>query len=191
MFGKQSFLSRICFGNRKPTGSMIKTRCEPPGLPSQVFNRLSVKGSRADLEQFRLAVGGCGIKWSGVGEYGHFNFDSIVPIPQDEIRSMWRLRSQVRLEELRIKHWNVNSEAWGCTLKAMDHELIFNFCTASEPPKKIIGALVERYPFLRFQMGYANRNLGIEGVFIGKHGKLYHWAKTKFTHESKQRPRAA
>ena len=171
----------------KPSPNASKPRDSWPqqrGLELTVSNWLVVKGRGLDLIDFSKEVGGFGITCKGIDDYNPLNFDSIIPIPQQELQKVWQQQSQRQLAVLRKTYWHIDSQAWGCrVVEENDHSITYCFSTVAEPPLYILEQLIRRYPNLKFNLSFSRKDR--LGVLLGQRGRPLYWHKDKFGHEKR------
>lgn len=143
-----------------------------------MFNRLSVKGSRKELEIFRRSVGGVGFSHRGIGEYNDLNFDSIIPIPNQQVLRAISNRNIFEVEGLRLKYWGTSSEAIGVRLIETNNRLEYTFCTFTKMPEALIRKIIAKFPHLKIRLDAENERLGEVFQLVSRSGKSFKWTKT-------------
>lgn len=169
------WVSALICSNRQSAQRTSKPH-ELSGIAPICFNTLTVKGPRQALEEFRRSIGGCDPKADGVGSYNEFCFNTLLPLPDTRLISIWKRRSQLDLSALRESFWKVDSNAWGVTFRSKPFELYYSFSTLGVPPVEIVERLLTRFPKLKIRFEYINESLQTRGTVLNRNGEMrsYH-----------------
>ena len=135
-------------------------------IPSFTFNVLTIKGPRHELEQFRQAAGGFDV--SIYVNYYKFNdmcFNNFIPLTEQDRRDAFTM------EKACLDKWGASDNAAGVVLKEKPNELRYSFTTPTSMPRKIVEAMLAKFPNLKFDLDFRNDRLGLKGnmrVYRGK-----------------------
>lgn len=169
MFSQRSFISRFSLGS-KSKNDRVKTNVHP----EMVFNLLSIKGTRLELESLRRMLEGFDpviVSLRGKERHSIFCFSNIIEMPP----SVLDTDSQIKLGCKRIEIWGTDSDAWGANLfKERENELIYSFTTKGIP-EKVIDRLVSKYPSLKFSWNFRDDRVGLRGLALSRNGQLVNW----------------
>lgn len=151
------------------------------------FFVMLVKGTRADLEDFRSNVQGfCPDPYASqfLGRHSPFCFNSVIPLPEEAYGS----KRLTTLCEFRERYWGTQHDGICSRVKERPHRLEYFWSVFGQsPPWPILNKLIETYPHLKFEIRVICDRLGLDGYIVSRRGKPYQWIKSKFAHEWSKR----
>jgi hypothetical protein len=142
-------------------------------MPNWCVNQLTVRGPSAELARFKSQAVGH-YPWSTAEERGAeppnpLNFHSLVPIPEEILRSAYNDAA-----------YNWEKENWGnkwgaCDVGLLDEwpeSLVYSFNTAWSPPIAFLQKVCRQWPVLTFILEYDEPGIGFKGLARG-HGEEF------------------
>lgn len=160
-------------------------------MPNWCGNTLYGRGKKEELERFKKKFQGPGVVWPDGIKYGYmseeeyeqykkeqeqpkFRFNALVPVPAEIIEKGFNEGGY----EWCVENWGVKWDAKIELTEEYDDELIFEFDTAWAPPVILFVKASSDFPELTFCLYYCEPNVGVEGYFIIKNGRVvkeYDW----------------
>ena len=138
-------------------------------MPNWVFNTLSVRGDKADLEKFAEEMA----KPNPRLDYqASFSFNNIVPMPEEALSNpdwdWWNWN---------VSNWGVK---WDCSdaniLDFTEDEILYEFNTPWDSVTRLMYSLAQKYPHLEIMYEYEEEQ-GWGGEIVFKDGVIAYEAE--------------
>jgi hypothetical protein len=155
-------------------------------MPNWCVDRLTVRGTKAELEKFRLVA-------APAGKDSKLDFNCFIPYPEEyakQDRLVAKMRKEAKTQEERAAAYSIKdgynsggydwrSQSWGTKWNAGDVELTqfkttlrYDFETAWAPPKPVVMKMSQMFPKLEFSLRYWERGCEFQGVYTCKGGHI-------------------
>jgi hypothetical protein len=134
-------------------------------MPNWCLNKLTVLGSREDVQAFRDKAKGQS-PWPQPKEAEQaaenpLNFHSLVPVPEQVLKSGYESAGHLWETE----HWGCK---WGAAETAIVDEcdglIVYDFHTAWSPPIELLETTAKLFPALTFLLDYDEPGMAFKGI---------------------------
>jgi len=151
-------------------------------MPNWCSNSMTVTGPEADIKKFKKYAEGYGAAWDGQKpphDDGHrylLDLNKFVPIPLEVLTNSIDCRSAYRSGgyDWCVTNWGTKWNCLDVTVEIINpSRLDYYFVTAWSPPStKVLIAMGEKFPTLKFLLDYIEEGASFEGTMIVENGSL-------------------